>query len=102
MGLFASGRVRQTSRAMYENEREWRDQIIAQLIYLRTAIYFVGFVAACGFSAPYIMALGVSKEIVGMASIAICVTAIFLYLRAEGKTARIERRVLSIDYGTEA
>jgi hypothetical protein len=38
-----------TTQGLWVNDQEWRDQVIAQLIYLRTAIYFTAFVVSVVF-----------------------------------------------------
>jgi len=43
---------------LWTNDQEWRYQVIAQLIYLRMAIYFVAFVVRLGFAAPYVHLVG--------------------------------------------
>ena len=42
-----------TTRGLWVIDQEWRDQVVAQLMYLRTAIYFVAFVVSVGLAAPY-------------------------------------------------
>jgi hypothetical protein len=83
---------------MWTNEQEWRDQVIAQLIYLRTAIYFVGFVVTIGLAAPHAQSLGLSENYVFVIIAATAITAVEEYWRAHRKTSSIEKKILSVDY----
>jgi hypothetical protein len=88
----------QTTRGLWVIDQEWRDQVVAQLIYLRTAIYFVAFVVSVGFAAPYAQMFGLPKDSSLFIFGALVVIAAGSYWRAYGKTMRIEKRVMSTDY----
>ena len=100
-GAFQIGRATMgpsNRRGMWTNDQEWRDQVIVQLIYLRTAIYFVAFVASLGFAASYAQLIGLPEQSSAVIVVALVVVAVALYWRAHNKTMRIEKRVMSIDY----
>jgi hypothetical protein len=88
-----------TTRGLWVIDQEWRDQVIAQLIYLRTAIYFVAFVVSVGLAAPYAQMFGLPKDSSAFIFGVVVVVAAGSYWRAYGKTMRIEKRVMGTDYG---
>lgn len=86
------------SRGMWTNEQEWRDQVVAQLIYLRTAFYLVAFVVFIGLSAPYAHLLGLLEKYTPTIFFILAMIAVAEYWRSHRKTIRIEKRVTSINY----
>jgi hypothetical protein len=85
-------------RGLWTIDQEWRDQVIAQLIYLRTAIYFVALVVSVGFAAPYAEAIGLPEGSRLFIVLALVFVATGLYWRAHSKTMRVEKRITGVDY----
>lgn len=83
---------------MLLNEQEWRDQVICQLVFLRNAIYFVGFVIAGTQLAPWLKMLGVEEQSVFAVYIIIAVSAVFEYATARSKANKIEKLYESTIY----
>ena len=85
-------------QGMLLNEQEWRDQVICQMIYLRNAIYFVGFVIAVTQSGSWLKVLGLNDEIIFAAYAVILVSATSAFLLASSKANSIEKRSINTLY----
>lgn len=48
---------------MFLNKQEWRDNVIIQLVFIRHAIYFVGFVIAVTQSVSFFKAFGFNEAV---------------------------------------
>jgi len=88
-------------KGMWLNDQEWRDQVICQMIYLRNAIYFVGFVIAVTQSGPWLKIIGLNDDGIFAVYAFIVVIATSAFLRAQSKANNIEKRSMSTLYEDE-
>jgi NADH:ubiquinone oxidoreductase subunit 3 (subunit A) len=83
---------------MWLNEQEWRDQVICQLVYLRNAIYFVGFVIAATQLAPWLKMLGLDELAVFTVFVVIALSAVSAYWFSSSAANSLEKRSENTTY----
>ena len=86
------------AKGMWINEQEWRDQIICQMIYLRAAIYFVGFVVAVSQSASWLKHVGLDDQHIFFVYLVIAISTTVMYWRAASKANFFEKRSVNTTY----